>query len=100
MAQLRRAFTGKIFLGDRMTNGVKRNATEMRLHAAVLRGDTQSQNNNWAPGMSERVTLSRNCAIFSLRNILASCEWVSFILSRYIKIKIFFQLVCVHAIYL
>ena len=24
---------------------IKRNATEMRLHAAVLKGDTQSQNN-------------------------------------------------------
>ncbi|EGI66612.1 hypothetical protein G5I_04852 [Acromyrmex echinatior] len=74
VAQLRRAFTAKIFLGDQMTGGVKRNATEMHLHAAALKGDTQSQNNSWAPGTSKRATLSRNCANFSLRNILAGYE--------------------------
>ncbi|EGI64407.1 hypothetical protein G5I_07162 [Acromyrmex echinatior] len=32
-----------------MTGGVKRNAIEMRLHAAALKGDAQSQNDSWAP---------------------------------------------------
>ena len=74
MAQLRRAFTAKIFLCNRITGDFKRNATEMHLDAATLKGNTQSQNNSWAPGTSERTTLSRNYATLSLSNILTSCE--------------------------
>ncbi|EGI58067.1 hypothetical protein G5I_13858 [Acromyrmex echinatior] len=32
--------TAKVFVGDRMTEGVKRNVTEMRPHAAALKGGT------------------------------------------------------------
>jgi len=64
----------KIFLCNRFTGDFKRNATKMRLHAATLKGNTQSQNNSWASGTSESATLSRNYAIFSLYNILTSCE--------------------------
>ncbi|KAG5329102.1 GVQW3 protein, partial [Acromyrmex heyeri] len=40
VAQLRRTFTAKVLVGDRMTGGVTRNVTEMRLHAAALKGGT------------------------------------------------------------
>ena len=36
VVQLRRAFTAKIFLCYLITGDIKRNATEMRLHAAPL----------------------------------------------------------------
>ncbi|EGI59640.1 hypothetical protein G5I_12201 [Acromyrmex echinatior] len=38
VAQLRRTFTTKVLVGDRMTGGVKRNMTEMRLPATALKG--------------------------------------------------------------
>ena len=40
VAQLRRTLTAKILVDDRMTGGVKRNVTEMRLPATALKGGT------------------------------------------------------------
>ena len=40
VAQLRRTFTAKILVGDRMTGDVKRNVTEMHLPATALQGGT------------------------------------------------------------
>ena len=40
VAQLRRTFIAKVFVGDRMTGGIKRNMSEMRLSAIALKGGT------------------------------------------------------------
>ena len=40
VAQLRRTFTAKVLVGDRMTNSIKRNVTEMRLPVTALKGGT------------------------------------------------------------
>ncbi|EGI61416.1 hypothetical protein G5I_10324 [Acromyrmex echinatior] len=40
VAQLRRTFTAKVLVGDRMTNSIKRNVTEMRLPVIALKGGT------------------------------------------------------------